>query len=99
MYFDHKAYGNRIKRLRRSKGLTQEQLAEKLRVSRTYIGKIEKGSQVGPIELAGELAVFFDVPLEHLLLGNECPTNNRRRGLQRIIAFLSELEAELGTGL
>lgn len=99
MYFDHKAYGNRIKRLRRSKGLTQEQLAEKLRVSRTYIGKIEKSSQVGPIELTVELAVFFDVPLEHLLLGNECPTNNRRRGLQRIIAFLSELEAELGTGL
>ncbi len=99
MHFDHKAYGNRIKNLRRSKGLTQEQLAEKLRVSRTYIGKIEKGSQVGPIELAVELAVLFDVPLEHLLLGNECPANDRRRGLQRVIAFLSELEAELGTDL
>lgn len=99
MYFDHKAYGERIKRLRRSKGLTQEQLAEKLRVSRTYIGKIEKGSQVGPIELAVELAVFFDVPLEHLLLGSEYPANDRRRGLQRVIAFLSELEAELGTNL
>lgn len=99
MYFDHKAYGERIKRLRRSKGLTQEQLAEKLRVSRTYIGKIEKGSQVGSIELAVELAVFFGVPLEHLLLGSECPADNRRRGLQRVIAFLSELEAELGTDL
>ena len=63
MRFDHKAYGDRIKRLRRGKGLTQEQLAEKLCVSRTYIGKIEKGSQVGPIELAAELAVLFDVPL------------------------------------
>ena len=99
MYFDHKAYGERIKRLRRSKGLTQEQLAEKLRVSRTYIGKIEKGSQVGPIELAVELAVFLDAPLEYLLLGIEYPADDRRRGLQRVIAFLSELEAELGTGL
>ena len=99
MYFDHKAYGNRIKRLRRSKGPTQEQLAEKLRVSRTYIGKIENGSQVGPIELAVELAVFFGVPLEHLLLGSECPATDQRRGLQRVIAFLSELEAELGTDL
>ena len=95
MHFDHKAYGERIKRLRRSKGLTQEQLAEKLCVSRTYIGKIEKGSQVGPIELAAELAVLFDVPLEHRLLGNECPANNRRQDLQWVIAFLSELEAEL----
>ena len=99
MRFDHKAYGDRIKRLRRGKGLTQEQLAEKLRVSRTYIGKIEKGSQVGPIELAVELAVFLDAPLEYLLLGNEYPANDRRRGLQRVIAFLSELEAELGTDL
>lgn len=99
MYFAHKAYGERIKRLRRSKGLTQEQLAEKLRVSRTYIGKIEKGSQGGPVELAVELAVFFDAPLEYLLLGNEYPANDRRRSLQRVIAFLSELEAELGTDL
>ncbi len=42
MHFDHKAYGERIKRLRIRKGFTQEQLAEKLNVSGTYIVKREK---------------------------------------------------------
>ena len=46
MHFDHKAYGERIKRLRTGRDLTQEQLAEKINVSRTYIVKIENGLQI-----------------------------------------------------
>lgn len=71
MYFDHKAYGERIKRLRTGRELTQEQLAEKINVSRTYIVKIENGLQIGPIEIAIELAMFFDVSMDFLLLGKE----------------------------
>ena len=41
MQFDRTAYGKRIKRLRISTGLTQEQLAEKMNVTSTYIVKIE----------------------------------------------------------
>ena len=61
MHFDRMAYGERIKRLRTGRELTQEQLAEKINVSRTYIVKIENGLQIGPIEIAIELAMFFDV--------------------------------------
>lgn len=46
MHFDRTAYGERIKRLRTGRELTQEQLAEKINVSRTYIVKIENGLQV-----------------------------------------------------
>ena len=60
MHFDRTAYGERIKRLRTGRELTQEQLAEKINVSRTYIVKIENGLQIGPIEIAIELAMFFD---------------------------------------
>lgn len=42
MHFDRKSYGARIRQLRISKGFTQEQLAEKLNVSGTYIVKREK---------------------------------------------------------
>lgn len=59
MRFDQKVYGARIKKLRITKGLTQEQLAEKVSVSRTSIVKIENGTQSGSIELAVELAEFF----------------------------------------
>ena len=46
MHFDRMAYGERIKRLRTGRELTQEQLAEKINVSRTYIVKIENGLQI-----------------------------------------------------
>ena len=95
MGFEQGAYGARIKQLRIGKGLTQEQLAERVRVTRTYIAKIENGSQVGPLELAIELADLFEVSLNYLLLGVEWEARDRKQRLQSVIVFLSELEAEL----
>ena len=95
MYFDRTAYGERIKRLRTGRDLTQEQLAEKINVSRTYIVKIENGVQIGPIEIAIELAMFFDVSMDFLLLGKENYRVDRKLCLRMAIDILSELEAEL----
>lgn len=95
MHFDRVAYGERIKRLRTSKELTQEQLAEKINVSRTYIAKIENGLQTGPIEIAIELAVFFDVSMDFLLLGKDNHWLDRRQCLRMAIDILIELETEL----
>lgn len=93
MRFDRMAYGARIKQLRISKGLTQEQLAEKMHVTGTYIVKIENSQRTGSIELAVELADCFGVSLDHLLLGGEY--RNKKQAFQTVIAFLSELEADL----
>ena len=95
MHFDRTAYGERIKRLRTSKELTQEQLAEKINVSRTYIVKMENGLQTGPIEIAIELAMFFNVSMDFLLLGKENYRVDRKRCLRMAIDILSDLEAEL----
>ncbi len=95
MHFDRTAYGERIKRLRTGRELTQEQLAEKINVSRTYIVKIENGLQIGPIEIAIELAMFFDVSMDFLLLGKENYRVDRKQCLRMAIDILSELEAEL----
>lgn len=43
MYYDQKESGKRIAALRKEKGLTQEQLAEKLNISTSTLGKIERG--------------------------------------------------------
>ena len=93
MRFDRMAYGARIKQLRISKGLTQEQLAEKMHVTGTYIVKNENSQRTGSIELAVELADCFGVSLDHLLLGGEY--RNKKQAFQTVIAFLSELEADL----
>ena len=95
MHFDRMAYGERIKRLRTGRELTQEQLAEKINVSRTYIVKIENGLQIGPIEIAIELAMFFDVSMDFLLLGKENYRVDRNQCLRMAIDILSELQAEL----
>ena len=95
MQFDRMAYGERIKRLRTGRELTQEQIAEKINVSRTYIVKIENGLQIGPIEIAIELAMFFDVSMDFLLLGKENYRVDRKQCLRMAIDILSELQAEL----
>ena len=95
MHFDRMAYGERIKRLRTGRELTQEQLAEKINVSRTYIVKIENGLQIDPIEIAIELAMFFDVSMDFLLLGKENYRVDRKQCLRMAIDILSELQAEL----
>ena len=95
MHFDRMAYGERFKRLRTGRELTQEQLAEKINVSRTYIVKIENGLQIGPIEIAIELAMFFDVSMDFLLLGKENYRVDRKQCLRMAIDILSELQAKL----
>ena len=40
-----RAFGFSVKRLRESKGLTQEALAEKADLDRTYISDIERGAR------------------------------------------------------
>lgn len=80
MGFEQGTYGARIKQLRIGKGLTQEQLAEKMNVTGTYIVKIENGQRTGSVELAVELAVYFGVSLDYLLLGGE---HSDKSGLSR----------------
>ena len=82
-----------VETLRTEIWFTQEQLAEKINVTSTYIVKIENSQRTGSIEFSVELAKCFGVSLDYLLLGEE--VGNKKQVLQRVISFLSELEAEL----
>lgn len=71
MYYDQKESGKRIAALRKEKGMTQEQLAEKLNISYSMMAKIEIGNKGISIDLLIELTVFFDVSMEYIILGYE----------------------------
>ena len=71
MYYDQKESGKRIAALRKEKGMTQEQLAEKLNISYSMMAKIEIGNKGISIDLLIELTVFFDVSMEYIILGHE----------------------------
>ena len=67
MLFDAKIFGANVRLLRKRSGLTQEQLAEKLNISTSYLGKIEIGSRTPSIDLLLDLADQFGVTVDELL--------------------------------
>lgn len=64
-------FNEKLQELRKQKGLTQEQLAEQLYVSRTAISKWESGRGFPNIESLKAIAKFFKVSLDELLSGEE----------------------------
>lgn len=63
----------RVVEFRKRKGLTQEQLAEKINVSRGVLAGVESGMRGPSKEMAKKLSVFFKVPVE-LFLFEEAQT-------------------------
>jgi len=57
---------NTIKVLRAVKGLTQEQLADDLGVTRQTIHAVESGKYNPSIDLAFKLARYFDTSIEEI---------------------------------
>lgn len=62
---------NRIKELRQEKGISQEQMAEMLGVSRQTIISIEKGRYNPSLPLAIRIARCFDTNVEEVFLLEE----------------------------
>lgn len=64
-------FNEKLQELRKNKGLTQEELAEVLYVSRTAISKWESGRGYPNIESLKEISKFFDVSIDDLLSGEK----------------------------
>lgn len=61
----------KLRELRKSRGLTQEELAEALYVSRTAVSKWESGRGYPSIDSLKEIAGFFSVTIDELLTGDK----------------------------
>ncbi|HMM06189.1 MAG TPA: helix-turn-helix transcriptional regulator [Clostridiales bacterium] len=61
--------GDRIQALRKAKGLSQEQLAEKIGVSRQAVSKWESEQSIPELDKVMMLSDFFDVTTDYLLKG------------------------------
>lgn len=64
-------FHEKLQELRKRKGLTQEELAEALYVSRTAISKWESGRGFPNIESLKAVSKFFSVSVDELLSGEE----------------------------
>lgn len=69
MALDYKLMGERLKKARIQKGLTQEQLAEQLKVSIAYISRIETGKTHVNLKRLNELCSSLDTSESYILNG------------------------------
>ena len=60
--------GKKIKQLRKFSGMTQEQLAEKLNISRQALSKWENGTSMPDVESVVRISMLFQISLEELLI-------------------------------
>lgn len=73
----------KLQELRKQKGLTQEELAEHLFVSRTAVSKWESGRGYPNIDSLKAIAKFFGVTIDELLSGEELLTLAEEDNKQR----------------
>lgn len=57
---------NKLDELRKLNGLTQEEFAKKLRVSRQTISAIENGKYNPSLDLSFEIALYFNMTIEEV---------------------------------
>lgn len=62
-----KKFGSRLKKLRREKGLTQEQFAIKSGLHKNYIGMVERGERNPSLINIEIIAKSLDVSLSELM--------------------------------
>ena len=84
-------FHEKLQELRKKKGLTQEELAKELYVSRTAISKWESGRGYPSIDSLKEISKFFSVSIDDLLSSEELITaaqNENRENIKHLCRLL-----------
>jgi len=67
---DYIDLGRRIRKQRTQRGWTQETLAERVNVSTSFVGHVERGSRKASLETLVSMANALDVSVDYLLSGS-----------------------------
>ena len=91
---DYKDLGNRVRTVRRQQSFTQEQLAEKVGISASFLGHIERGTRKASLDTVVKLCNALEVSpslllqdsLDSDLLGerNQALSDGQRKLLREI---------------
>lgn len=72
-------FGEQFRKMRNDRGLTQEQVALKLNVSRQAISNWENNKNLPDLEMVVKLSVAFDLSLDELILGEKNMNNMTKK--------------------
>jgi transcriptional regulator with XRE-family HTH domain len=92
-----KNLGQNIKRLRKERGLSQAQLAEKVECHLSNINRIETGKYTPALETVVRIAATLDVPVDYLINstdGNPDEIRIEDQAFSEKIKLLNTLEEE-----
>lgn len=91
---DQQKTGELLKRLRKEKGLTQEQLAERFYVSSRTVSRWETGSNMPDVGTLIELADFYDVDIREIIDGERRSEMDQetKDTLKKVAAYAAEKE-------
>ena len=82
---DYYAIGQRIRKIRKARGLSQEKLAEKVGISTTHMSHIETANTKMSLSTFVELAAILEVRTDELLY------DNRPEDRSTSIAYITKL--------
>ncbi len=91
-------FSEKLKLLRKNKGYTQEELAERLHVSRNAVAKWEAGGAYPDINNLIQISNMMNVTIDYLVREQECavsPVSKVQNDMDEIIGF--RLEANVNT--
>lgn len=88
--------GKNMKKIRSEKGMTQEQLAENLHVTRQAVSNWEQGKTQPDVETLSAMAEVFEVPMENLIYGSESHTH---RDSKIVIEKTTEKGIDIGAAV
>ena len=80
-------FHEKLQKLRKNKGLTQEELASCLYVSRTAVSKWESGRGYPNLESLKDIARFFGISIDELLSGDELLIAAKQENIRKINDF------------
>lgn len=83
-------FNNRLYQLRKQKGFSQEELANRLNVSRQTVSKWEVGDSTPDMEKLIAISDLFDVSLDMLVMGKETEEEASSSSKSEIAKVLSE---------
>lgn len=86
-------FASQLKHLRTAAGLSQEEIAQKVHVTRQSVSKWEAGDSSPDLETTAKLAEFFDVSLDQLVLGKAEASSNDISN-KKLLKKIKELEEE-----
>lgn len=83
--------GDALQLLRRYHGLKQYELAQEIKISRSYISELESGKREPSLDTIQKYADFFDLPASSILFFSENIDSSKSKSENRRVKFSKKI--------